>query len=343
MRIEQGISLLPYNTFHIETFADHFVRVTNETQLREAIQMALANKLEIYVIGGGSNILLTKDIHGLAILNQMKGIDIVYENEEEVHVKFQGGENWHECVLWCVEQNYGGIENLSLIPGTMGAAPIQNIGAYGVELKDVLMNVEAIEIMTGEKHILSKEDCRFGYRNSIFKQEQKGKNIILSVTLRLSKHPVLNTSYGNIKEELEAMGAGELNIRAVSEAVIRIRKSKLPDPAFIGNAGSFFKNPTITEVVFDELRTRYPDIPGYRNETGIKVPAAWLIEHTHPENATSWKGYREGNYGVHAKQALCLVNYSDARGSDIFSLSERIITSVQRAFNILIEREVNIW
>jgi len=343
MNIEQGISLRPYNTFHIEAIADHFVKVTNETELIDSIQTAHANNLEIYVIGGGSNILLTKDIHGLVILNEIKGIDILYEDDDVVHVKFQGGENWHECVMWCVEHNLGGIENLSLIPGTMGAAPIQNIGAYGVELKDVLVEVEAIEIKTGKKHIFSHDACHFGYRNSIFKLGQNGRYIILSVILRLSKNPVYNTSYGTIKEELELMGVHELSLLAVSEAVIRIRKSKLPDPTILGNAGSFFKNPTIAEDKFEQLRKWHPTIPGYKNEDGIKVPAAWLIEHSHPENATSWKGYRDRNYGVHEKQALCLVNYSDASGSDIFSLSERIITSVQQAFNILLEREVNIW
>ena len=246
-------------------------------------------------------------------------------------------------MLWCVDHGYGGIENLSLIPGTIGASPIQNIGAYGVELKDVFHSLETIEIKSVKKRTFIHTECEFGYRNSLFKNKEKGNYIIISVTLELSKKPLFNISYGNIQAELDTMGVKELSIEAISNAVIRIRQSKLPDPAIIGNAGSFFKNPTISHEAFSILIKQYPDIPSYKNESGVKIPAAWLIEHTNSPNGNSWKGYRELNFGVHAKQALCLVNYNDANGKQIFDLSEQIITSVQHRFNILLEREVNIW
>jgi UDP-N-acetylmuramate dehydrogenase len=343
MLIEQHKSLVPYNTFHIGETARYFVSVKNETELLEVLDSSIAKENELFIIGGGSNILLTREVNGLVIHNEMKGIARIYEDEDVVRIKFQAGENWHQCVLWCVEQQLGGIENLSLIPGTIGAAPIQNIGAYGAELKDVFVELEALDLASKQKMVFTKEACAFGYRNSIFKQEAKGKYIILSVTLQLSKKPVFNISYGHIQQELDAMGIRELNLKAVSDAVIRIRQSKLPDPAVIGNAGSFFKNPTISQAAFESLQKKHRNMPSYKNETGVKIPAAWLIEHCHPENEASWKGYREQNYGIHAKQALCLVNYSDANGKDIFDLSTRVITSVQQAFNITLEREVNIW
>lgn len=343
MKFEQKISLLPYNTFHIDETAEYFTVVHDEQELIEVLKSPLAQKHSIHMIGGGSNILLTQPVNGLIVLNQMKGITIIQEDDHVADVKFAGGENWHECVLWCVHHNFGGIENLSLIPGTIGAAPIQNIGAYGVELKDVFYEAEAIHVRTGEKRSFNADQCEFGYRSSLFKTQEKGNYIITSVTLRLSKNPVFNTSYGNIQQELDAMGITSLSIKAISDAVIRIRQSKLPDPAVLGNAGSFFKNPVISIEAFNALLLQFPDIPSYKNEDGMKIPAAWLIEHCGPENSSSWKGYREQNFGVHSKQALCLVNYSDASGKDIFDLSERIITSVQHTFNITLEREVNIW
>ncbi len=343
MNVEKHKSLISYNTFHIEAFASNFAVIKNEDELFDMLNTDVAKEKKIYIVGGGSNILLTNDIDGLVILNEMKGIEKVYEDDEQVRIKFQAGEQWHECVRWCVELNFGGIENLSLIPGTIGAAPIQNIGAYGVELQDVFIELEAIELKTKEKKIFSKDECKFGYRSSIFKTKEKGKYIIISVTLQLSKKPVFNISYGNIKEELALMSSNELTLKSISDAVIRIRQQKLPDPAVIGNAGSFFKNPVISQYQYEILLSSYDDMPSYKNEQGVKIPAAWLIEHCHPQHAASWKGYREKNYGVHAKQALCLVNYSDSTGKEIFDLSERIITSVQHAFNIMLEREVNIW
>ena len=343
MTLRQDISLLPYNTFHIDVKARYMASIETESQLLEILQSALTTKEPVYIIGSGSNILLTKDVQGLVLLNALRGIEIVFEDAMYTHVRFMGGEIWHHCVEWCIDHNLGGIENLALIPGTMGAAPVQNIGAYGVELKDVLLELEALNLKTLKKKIFSVTDCAFDYRNSIFKHEEKGNYFILSVTLRLSKHPVLQLDYGNIREELNKMGVQQPDIKAVAQAVINIRRHKLPDPQVVGNAGSFFKNPVIDETKFFELQTSYPTIPFYKTAVHYKIPAAWLIEHTHPEGASSWKGYREGNYGVHPRQALCLVNYLNASGNEIYALSERIITSVQQKFNIVLEREVNIW
>lgn len=343
MILIEHTSLLPYNTFHIDEEASILTEITSIVDVLTCLDIQREKQLPLYIIGGGSNILLTKDVNGIVLLNKMKGIEIVHEDETYVYVKFQGGELWHECVLWCVNQNLSGIENLSLIPGTIGAAPIQNIGAYGVELQDTFIELEAFHLQTKETRIFKKVACEFGYRTSIFKTNQKGNYFILSVTLKLSKQPTFNTSYGNIQDELNKMGIDTLSVKAISDAVIQIRQSKLPDPAVIGNAGSFFKNPVVTETIFNSVKHKYPEVPFYPIEDGIKIPAAWLIEHCHPENAPTWKGYSEGNFGVHAKQALCLVNYSNAKGIDIYNLSERIITSVQHAFNITLEREVNIW
>ncbi|HOZ50329.1 MAG TPA: UDP-N-acetylmuramate dehydrogenase [Chitinophagaceae bacterium] len=343
MNFKVDYSLLPFNTFHIDSKAKYFISVQHENELTDVLKSPIALENELYILGGGSNILLTKNIEGYVIHNEMKGIQIIYEDDEKAQVKFMAGENWHHCVCWCVDRQLGGIENLSLIPGTIGASPIQNIGAYGVELKDVFHSLEAIEIKSGNKKTFTHTECEFGYRNSLFKNKEKGKFIIISVTLELRKKPVFNISYGNIQQELDAMGVKELSIQAISNAVIRIRKSKLPDPKVIGNAGSFFKNPTISLNEYEELISTFPDLPSYKSELGVKIPAAWLIEHTNSPNGSSWKGYREHNFGVHAKQALCLVNYDDAKGKQIFDLSKQIITSVQRRFNILLEREVNIW
>ena len=343
MNFEVNHSLLPYNTFHIDAMAQYFISIKHEVDLLEVLNEKIAKENELFILGGGSNILLTKNIAGLVIHNKMKGIHIIDENEDSVRVQFMAGENWHHCVRWCVDRQFGGIENLSLIPGTIGASPIQNIGAYGVELKDVFHSLEAIEIKTGVKKVFNNQDCQFGYRNSIFKNKEKGNFIILSVTLELSKKQVFNTTYGNIQQELEAMSIRELSIQAISDAVIRIRQSKLPDPAIIGNAGSFFKNPTITIKDYERLIEIYPYMPSYKNDIGVKIPAAWLIEHTEAPNGYSWKGYRVKNYGVHSQQALCLVNFDDAQGNEILDLSEQIITSVQLTFNISLEREVNIW
>jgi len=291
----------------------------------------------IFVLGGGSNVLFTKDLPVWVLHNRIKGIETVKEDREHIWLKAGAGEVWHDFVLYCVERGYAGIENLSLIPGTVGAAPIQNIGAYGVEIKDVLDSVRFFHLEKKEWVTLYHADCQFGYRDSIFKGALKGKAIVTSVTFQLNKLPVFHTSYGNIRQELEAMGVKELSIRAISDAVIRIRSAKLPDPRQIGNAGSFFKNPELPDPAYRQLKSLHPDIPGFPAGQGrTKVPAGWLIEQC------GWKGFREGNYGVHQHQALVLVNYGNAEGADIAALSERIMASVQQQFGIRLEREVQI-
>ncbi len=289
------------------------------------------------ILGGGSNVLFTRNFLGMVLKMEISGIDIVEDAEDSVLVSFGAGENWHQCVLWAVENNYGGIENLSLIPGTIGAAPMQNIGAYGVEVKEVFHSLEAYEVKTGKIVRFFNEDCKFGYRYSVFKGPQRDKYIITKVNLRLSKKPVYNISYGAIKETLDEMGVEELSLKAISQAVINIRQSKLPDPAQIGNAGSFFKNPVVENSYFDSLRAAFEEIPGYRlDEEYTKVPAAWLIDQC------GWKGKRKGNIGVHDKQALVLVNHGGGKGKDLVDLSEEIQKSVQGTFGIQLETEVNI-
>ncbi|MBK7690625.1 MAG: UDP-N-acetylmuramate dehydrogenase [Bacteroidetes bacterium] len=337
MNIEYNKSLLELNSFHLNEYATEFVQVQSEKDLLEILHFANSNQKEICIIGGGSNILLTKKLDALVLHNQLKGHDIIAENEEGTDVRFMSGEVWHQCVLWSVEQQLGGMENLSLIPGTIGAAPIQNIGAYGVELKDIFVELEAIHLQTLEKVCFRKEQCGFGYRDSIFKSTEKNRYFIISVTVRLQKKPMYQVAYGDIQSVLQKDFDGVISIKNISDAVIQIRKSKLPDPDQLGNAGSFFKNPIITVKQADELSTQFPEMPRHQVENGIKIPAAWLIEQC------NWKGHTAGKYGVHTKQALVLVNYKDAKGSDILALSEEIITTVQQRFNIHLEREVNIW
>lgn len=332
---QENTSLRPYNTFGMDVQSRKLIRIGSMQDLQLVLQIHQPH--EIRIIGGGSNILMTKNIDAVCLINQLKGKSIVRRDDEHVWVKFASGENWHEAVQWCVNQCFGGLENLSLIPGTCGATPIQNIGAYGVELKDVFDSLEALHLETQQIHRMYSDDCCFAYRDSIFKQQAKGKYFILSITLRLSLHPTLNTSYGGIQAELDKREILHPGIKDVAEVVIAIRKSKLPDPSMIGNAGSFFKNPVIPQSVFLSLQKTHPDIPSFPAKEGIKIPAAWLIE------KCGWKGFREGDVGVHPQQALVLVNYHQANGMDIYALSERIITSVQQTFNISLEREVNIW
>ncbi|WP_053975981.1 UDP-N-acetylmuramate dehydrogenase [Mangrovimonas xylaniphaga] len=336
MLVQQHISLKPYNTFGIDVSAKQFVSVSS----LEALKSALADKQNspIFILGGGSNMLLTKDVEALVIHVNLKGIEVVEEQDKHVLVKAQAGENWHEFVLWCLEHDFGGVENLSLIPGNIGTAPIQNIGAYGVELKDVFERCEAIDIKTHELVSFSKEECQFGYRESIFKQAAKGKYIICNVTLKLTKHNhVLHTEYGAIKGQLEQDNITTPNIKDISNAVIAIRESKLPNPKEIGNSGSFFKNPVISKQQFDQLKENFPNIPSYVvSEEEVKVPAGWLIE------TAGFKGKTFGTYGVHKQQALVLVNYGGAKGEDIFELAKLIQDTVKRLFGISIEMEVNI-
>jgi UDP-N-acetylmuramate dehydrogenase len=293
---------------------------------------------ERLILGGGSNLLLTKDFEGLAIKNGILGREVVAENAADVTLKIGGGEVWHEIVLWTIAQGWNGMENMSLIPGSMGAAPIQNIGAYGKELKDIFVELEAVDLITGELKTFDLIACEFGYRNSIFKNGCKGKYVIVSVTINLTKDKVFNTSYGSISQELEKAGIKELSAKAISDAVITIRQSKLPDPNKLGNSGSFFKNPLITESLYEEVKYDYPSLPGYPTDEGlIKVPAGWLIDQA------GWKGKRVGNCGVHTKQALVLVNYGGATGQEIFQLSENIIADVIQKYGIELEREVNVF
>ncbi|TYA53241.1 UDP-N-acetylmuramate dehydrogenase [Formosa maritima] len=336
MQIKQNISLKPFNTFGIDVLAKHFISIENIDALKQVI--SLEEYSNIFILGGGSNMLLTKDIETLVVHVNLKGISILSENEDSVLVQANAGENWHEFVLWCLEKDFGGLENLSLIPGNVGTAPIQNIGAYGIELKDTFISCEALHIATKTLKTFTKTDCKFDYRNSVFKQEEKGEFIICNVTFKLSKkNHTLHTSYGSISDELAGMNITNPTIQDISNAVIKIRQSKLPDPKKIGNSGSFFKNPVILKSAYSKLKENFQDIPGYPvSETEIKVPAGWLIE------KAGFKGKQFGNYGVHKAQALVLVNYGNAKGSDILELSILIQNTIKQIFNITIEAEVNI-
>lgn len=335
MEIQRNFSLKSINTFGIEATAEELVVVSNPQGLHEMLAL---DRKPVRVLGGGSNILLTGNLPGITLKNEIGGIEVFLENEHDVLLRIGGGVVWHELVIWAVEQGYGGIENLSLIPGTVGAAPIQNIGAYGVELKDVFHSLEAMDLGTGELRIFHKEECRFGYRDSVFKQEFKGRFFILNVLLQLHKSPKINTAYGDIKRTLEEMGIEEPTIQDVSNAVIHIRKSKLPDPAEIGNAGSFFKNPELEITDFQRFIEKFPLAPHYPQADGrVKVPAGWLIEQA------GWKGQRFGDAGCHAKQALVLVNYGGATGTAILDLAKKIQASVLEKYGIEITPEVNVW
>lgn len=317
--------------------AKKFSQYSDIQELKNTLSLPEAQDEEILILGGGSNILFTQDFDGLVLLNKIEGIEIISENKDSIFIKSGAGENWHDFVLYCVKNKFYGVENLSLIPGSVGASPMQNIGAYGVEIKDVFHSLEAFHIETGEIKIFDKEACKFGYRESVFKNIYKNQYIITSVTFELSKKPVFNTSYGAINQELENMGIKELSIKAISDAVIRIRSSKLPDPKEIGNAGSFFKNPVISNTQFEELKIKFPEIAHYSLPNGqIKIAAGWLIDYL------GWKGKRISDYGVHKNQALVLVNYGETAGIDIFNLSTDILNSVQKTFGIELEREVNI-
>ncbi len=346
MQIQENISLKPFNTFGIDATARYFIQFKDKDELEDALQFQAAGSLgsqpPLLILGGGSNILLTKNFEGLVLKNEIKGITELHEDNEYVYVKGGAGENWHQFVLYCIQRNWAGIENLSLIPGNVGASPMQNIGAYGVEINDLFWDLEAWHIKDKKLVTFTKSDCAFGYRDSVFKQKFKNEFVILNVTYQLRKKPRFNTSYGAIEQELEKMGIKELSIKAISDAVISIRSSKLPNPAEIGNAGSFFKNPTVTKEQFQHLQSKFQSIAGYENINGsVKLAAGWLIEQCGPIAAT-WKGFRRGDAGCHARQALVLVNYGKATGKEIYDLSEEILQSVKEKFNIALEREVNI-
>ncbi|MBI4931681.1 MAG: UDP-N-acetylmuramate dehydrogenase [Bacteroidetes bacterium] len=356
MNLQENISLKKFNTFGIDVSAKYFLEANSASDIQNFLDDKSSPLIKgargLLVLGGGSNILFTKNFDGTVLKNNLKGIELLKEDSESYFVKAGGGEVWHEFVLHCIKNNYAGVENLSLIPGSVGAAPIQNIGAYGVEQKEVFQELEAINLEENKKVVFKNSDCQFGYRDSIFKREAKNKFIITSVTFILNKKPKLNTSYGAINQELEKMGVKEISISAISQAVCNIRRSKLPDPAVIGNAGSFFKNPTVSAEKYNSLKNDYPSVVAYPSPNGggqgggFKLAAGWLIEQC------GWKGKQFGSYGVHPvgnekpsygvhkDQALVLVNYGGANGKEIYELSGKVLQSVIEKFGVVLEREV---
>ncbi|WP_033370372.1 UDP-N-acetylmuramate dehydrogenase [Hymenobacter norwichensis] len=335
--LEHNVSLRPYHTFGIEVKARLFARFQSVDELRALLALPEVQQAEQLILGSGSNLLFTKDFDGVVLKNEIRGLEIISQDEDTALVRAGAGESWHGMVQYALDQDLSGIENLSLIPGTVGAAPLQNIGAYGAELKDTFEELEALETATGRLRTFSMEECGFGYRESVFKGPLKNQYIVTSVVLRLHRRAQPNVSYGAIQTTLQDLGIeGDPTPRHVSEAVVHIRRSKLPDPAEIGNAGSFFKNPEVSQHKFDELKAQYPEVPGYPVPGGVKVPAAWLIEQS------GWKGHRRGPHGVHDRQALVLVNHGGAQGQDIRDLAYEIIASVREKFGIELHPEVNI-
>ncbi|MBW6497494.1 MAG: UDP-N-acetylmuramate dehydrogenase [Bacteroidales bacterium] len=337
MRIIENHSLKSLNTFGIDVSARYFAEVETLNELQQVYDLFPIETTPHLLLGGGSNLLFTDHYEGLVIKINLKGIEVVEENESEVVVKAAAGEDWDQFVSFCVLHGWGGLENLSLIPGHVGSSPIQNIGAYGVELKDCFESLEAFEKDNGQVRYFSAQACQFGYRDSIFKREAKGKYVILSVNFRLrKKNHLLNLGYGAIQAELQQRGVLQPTIADVREVVCSIRQSKLPDPAVTGNAGSFFKNPVVEQSVFERLKAEYPGLVAFPDKGGMKLAAGWLIEQA------GWKGFREGDAGVHPLQALVLVNYGKASGGEIAALSEKIKASVSKTFGVSLETEVNI-
>lgn len=339
MDILNDVSLKPYNTFGIDVSAKYFCEVKNLLDVEALVVAPEFLQNERLFVGGGSNILFTKNFDGIVIKNSLKGITIIDEDEKNIRVKVASGENWHDFVMWAVAHDFGGVENLALIPGTVGGAPMQNIGAYGVEVKSVIESVEAVHVGDGTVKQFSNTECQFGYRTSAFKTTEKGRYFMTSVTFRLSKPPhEIHVEYGAIQSELEAMHIVQPTIRDIADAVIAIRSSKLPQPSELGNAGSFFKNPEISPDQFAKLQARFPDMPSYPTESNqIKIPAGWLIEQS------GWKGKRVENSGMHEKQALVLVNYGNATGDEMLALARTVQKDVQEKFGILLETEVWIY
>jgi len=332
----ENISLKPFNTFGIDVNANRFATFSSVDELTSLLRRKEENE-PLLILGGGSNVLLTKSFDGLVLKNEIKGFELISENENEVIIESGAGEVWHQFVLNCLENGYAGLENLSLIPGSVGASPMQNIGAYGVEIKDVFEYLDAFEISTREMKRFKKDDCQFGYRESVFKNIYKDQFVICRVAFRLSKNAKINTSYGAIESELQKMGISSPTIHDVSNAVIAIRQSKLPDPAVLGNAGSFFKNPVIDESLVEKIKLTYPEVPNYPAESGKrKLAAGWLIE------TAGWKGKIVETCGVHKLQALVLVNYGGSTGKQVYNLSSQIIQDVEAKFGVKLEREVNI-
>ena len=337
MNIIENYPLLKLNTFGVDVKAKYFTSINTINELIEVTKTNVFKDLELLILGGGSNILFTKDFDGLVILNNIKGKEIIEQNQQSIFLKIGAGENWHELVMYCVDNGWGGIENLSLIPGNTGTAPMQNIGAYGVEIKETFVELEALEISSGKIVKFNNSDCEFGYRDSVFKNKMKNRYIILNITLELKKNPVLNVNYGDVKAVLENQNIMNPSLKNLSNAIISIRQSKLPDPKKIGNSGSFFKNPIVSLYQLEFIKKKYPSVVSYKiKEDKFKIAAGWMIERA------GWKGKKFNNYGVHEKQALVLVNYGLANGMEIFDLSEKIILDIKEKFGIILEREVNI-
>ncbi len=335
LKINRSFSLRKYNTFNIDAIATQFVKVGNMVECKEWIHSKSATNLNTLVIGEGSNLLFTRDFDGTILKPEMDFINVLEDNGDDILIETGAGVEWDVFVQFCVENSFFGVENLSLIPGSVGASPVQNIGAYGVEVKDVIEEVKGVFIATGEEFCYTNRECDFGYRNSIFKRNLKGKVIITSVVYRLSKKKNFNLNYGHLKKSLEEFG--EINIKNIRSVIVSVRNSKLPDPDVTGNAGSFFKNPEISQPHYDNLTTKYHDIPGYNLESGlIKVPAGWLIDRA------GWKGKKMGRAGVHPKQALVLINLGNATGSDILALAKAIENDIYDKFQITLEKEVNV-
>jgi len=338
MKIEENISLKPYNSFGLDVRAKQFARFSSADELKEMLSMVRNDRQVPLIIGGGTNVLFTRDIDRLVLKNEIPGIEYLGSDEDHHLLKVGAGELWHRFVMHCVDHGYAGVENLSLIPGNVGASPMQNIGAYGVEVKDVFHELQALHIHDFRIDTFGRDDCRFGYRESVFKSSLKDQYVILNVTFKLLKQPVYHTSYGAIRAELDKMNISALSIRNVSDAVINIRRSKLPDPAVLGNAGSFFKNPSVDTSFFKTLKEKFPSMVGYEvPDHKVKLAAGWMIEQC------GWKGYRDGDAGCHSQQSLVLVNYGKATGADILHLSETIMASVKDRFGVTLEREVNVY
>ncbi len=337
MNISFNASLKGLNTFGIECYAYALASFADRHELTALLSHSDLHGRPYMILGGGSNLLFTKDYDGVILLNKVKGITLESEDAEYFYVKAGAGENWHQFVQHCISHGWAGLENLSLIPGNVGASPMQNIGAYGVEIKDRFHSLEAYNINTGIIRDFDAVACEFGYRESVFKRKLKDRYVIINVTFSLFKNPDLNISYGAIGDELKVLGVEKPGIADVSQAVINIRNSKLPNPSVLGNAGSFFKNPVVDTSIYEAVAKQYPDAPHYPAPDGmVKMAAGWLIE------KAGWKGRRLGACGVHEKQALVLVNYGGATGNEIYTLSQLVLDAVKSKFNIDLEREVNI-
>lgn len=336
--IQNDYNLKLRNTFGIEVFAKKYTEISDEQEFKTLIDDGALQDDERLILGGGSNVLFTKNFDGIVIQNDIKGIELLGENDDHVFVQAGAGETWHDFVLYCIDQGWYGIENLSLIPGNVGASPMQNIGAYGVEIKDVFHELEAIHIASGETHYFDKGACEFGYRESVFKKDMKNQYLISAVSFKLSKKPSFSVEYGAIKQELELMNISELSAKHISDAVIKIRSSKLPDPKKLGNAGSFFKNPVVDDSIFEKIKAEHENLVAYpAGEGKMKLAAGWLIDQA------GWKGKVVGHCGVHKQQALVLVNYGGSTGQEIYDLSGEVLQSVKEKFGVELQREVNIY